>query len=70
MRLKLLAGILDGDGHLSHNGFEVCTKFSSLSKDLEFLVRSLGLNFYQSIKKVRIDTLAKAKKPPITKKGI
>ena len=43
-RLALLAGILDGDGHLHHNGFDVVLKQNQLSKDLIMLVRSLGLS--------------------------
>lgn len=62
MRLRLLAGILDGDGNLRKNCFEIITKFPSLSRDLEYITRSLGLCFSVSSKAVRIDILSKARK--------
>lgn len=43
-RLELLAGILDGDGHVSSNGFDIVLKQNQLAKDLILLVRSLGLS--------------------------
>lgn len=43
-RLELLAGILDGDGHVSNNGFDIILKQNQLAKDLILLVRSLGLS--------------------------
>ena len=43
-RLELLAGILDGDGHVSNNGFDIVLKQNQLAKDLILLVRSLGLS--------------------------
>lgn len=43
IRLNILAGILDGDGHLTHNGYEVVQKKTQLAEDLVLLVRSLGL---------------------------
>lgn len=42
-RLTLLAGILDGDGHINNNGFELTLKKNQLAKDLVVLARSLGL---------------------------
>lgn len=41
-RLCLLAGLLDGDGYLSKNGFSISTKFEQLGKDIVYLCRSLG----------------------------
>lgn len=41
-RLRLLAGLLDGDGHLSKNGFSISTKFEQLGKDIIYLCQSLG----------------------------
>ena len=49
-RLDLLAGFLDGDGHLSHNGFELTLKINQLSTDIVTLARGLG--FAVSAKKV------------------
>lgn len=51
-RLRLLAGIIDGDGHLLNNGIEVSTKFSRLRDDILFLCRSLGMAAYYSVKRV------------------
>ena len=51
-RLRLLAGLLDGDGYLHHNYFEICTKFHTLSDDILYVSRSLGLAAYMRIKKV------------------
>lgn len=44
-RLKLLAGLLDGDGYKKSDGccFSISTKWESLGKGIVYLVRSLGL---------------------------
>lgn len=44
-RLRLLAGLLDGDGYKKKDGccFSISTKWESLGKGIVFLVRSLGL---------------------------
>jgi superfamily II DNA or RNA helicase len=53
-RLELLAGLLDGDGHL-HNGFyEITTKYDSLNRDILFLARSLGFAAYSRRKTATI----------------
>lgn len=49
-RLKLLAGLLDGDGHLHHNLYEIITKYENLKDDILFLCRSLGFAAYFSYK--------------------
>lgn len=41
-RLKLLAGIIDSDGHYSHKGYEITLKSEQLMDDLIYLCRSLG----------------------------
>ena len=51
-RLRLLAGLLDGDGYLGNNLFEICTKFKTLYIDIFFLARSLGFAAYMHIKVV------------------
>jgi replicative DNA helicase len=53
-RLELLAVLLDTDGHVSHNGYEICTKFNSLKEDILFLCRSLGFAAYASDKLVKL----------------
>ena len=50
-RLKLLAGLIDSDGHLSSNGgYEFSQKSEKLMEDVIFLCRSLGFSCYKSIK--------------------
>jgi hypothetical protein len=49
-RLKLLAGIIDTDGHNHHKYFEIITKYKSFANDLLFLSRSLGFAAYVSEK--------------------
>jgi superfamily II DNA or RNA helicase len=41
-RLKLLAGLIDTDGYLHHNGYEIFTVSEQLHKDIVYLCRSLG----------------------------
>lgn len=45
-RLELLAGIVDGDGYLHHNHFEIVTKYEKLRDGILFLARSVGLAAY------------------------
>ena len=45
-RLELLAGILDTDGYLNHNYFDLVVKQRQLAEDIAFLARSLGLAAY------------------------
>jgi superfamily II DNA or RNA helicase len=48
IRLQVLAGILDGDGHYSGKCFTVTTKYLSLCNDILYLCRSLGFAAYFS----------------------
>jgi superfamily II DNA or RNA helicase len=41
-RLSLLAGLLDTDGHLAHNGYDWISASRRLADDMVFLCRSLG----------------------------
>lgn len=41
-RLELLAGLIDTDGYLSGNGYEIATKYEMLKDGIAFLARSLG----------------------------
>ena len=54
-RFKLLAGIIDSDGHkvLKNNAYEITFKQESLIKDVQFLARSLGLRATYSEKYVK-----------------
>ena len=47
-RRELLAGLLDTDGYLSHNGYDLVFKQRDLAHDTAFLARSLGLAAYVS----------------------
>lgn len=51
-RLKLLAGIIDSDGHLFGNCYEICqsNKHERLLDDIIYLCRSLGFSCYKSRK--------------------
>jgi hypothetical protein len=46
VRLRLLAGIIDTDGHMAGNDFEVIQKRERLANDIAFVARSLGLAAY------------------------
>lgn len=52
-RLKLLAGIIDSDGHYSRGMFEISQsiKHEKLIDDIIYLARSLGFACYKNIKK-------------------
>ncbi len=41
-RLKILAGLLDTDGHYHHGFYEISTKYEQLKDDICFLAGSLG----------------------------
>jgi Type III restriction enzyme, res subunit/Hom_end-associated Hint len=51
-RLKILAGLLDTDGHLCNNGFDYITKSTQLGKDVAFIARSLGFLVNEGIKTI------------------
>lgn len=42
IRLQVLAGLLDTDGYLYNNCYEIITKYLQLANDIEFLAGSLG----------------------------
>jgi len=48
-RLRLLAGLIDTDGHNTRSNYELITKSERLAKDILFLIYSLG--FRGSVKK-------------------
>ena len=43
IRLQLLAGIIDGDGYLNHNSYEITQKRKDLTEQIQYLANSLGL---------------------------
>lgn len=59
-RLKLLAGIIDTDGHYSKKMYEIVQKNNKLSEDIVYLCRSLG--FHCTIKKSKKYCLYKGEK--------
>jgi dTMP kinase len=46
VRLQLLAGLIDSDGCLSHNGYDIVLKREILAQDVAFVARSLGFATY------------------------
>lgn len=48
VRLALLAGIIDADGHLSNGCYELCCKETQLADDYLWLIRSLGFAAYKT----------------------
>jgi hypothetical protein len=52
VRLQLLAGLIDTDGYLSDNCFEIATKWIGMRDDILFLCRSLGFSVSHRIKYV------------------
>lgn len=54
MRERLLAGLVDTDGHISNGCCEIISVFPKLAEDIAFLARSLGLAAYISDKEVQL----------------
>lgn len=52
-RLKLLAGLIDTDGYLNYNNYEIVSAYKQLAIDIVYLCRSLGYSTNMSIKKVK-----------------
>lgn len=50
VRLELLAGLLDTDGHLVNGCYEIAQKNETLAQQILFIARSLGLAAYSKIK--------------------
>lgn len=57
VRLQILAGLLDSDGHLHDNCYEIITKYDKLNEDILYLARSLGLAAYSTIKIGKIKSI-------------
>lgn len=47
VRLQVLAGLIDTDGHLLKNEFDIVQKNETLANDIVFLARSLGFACYK-----------------------
>jgi len=65
IRLEILAGLLDSDGHLVDNCYTIIQKNETLLDDIVFLARSLG---FASTKRKCVKTCTNAKNGP--KQGI
>ena len=48
IRLELLAGIIDSDGSLTHNAYDIIQKNEKLLDDIIYLARSLGFAAYKT----------------------
>jgi hypothetical protein len=59
-RLELLAGILDTDGYLGDNCYEISQKSVTLANDIAFLARSVGLKVTQTVTTVNKGHYTKA----------
>lgn len=59
IRLKVLAGLLDSDGYLHENCYEIFQKVKILAEDILYLARSLGFCSY--IKKTKKSCIYKEK---------
>lgn len=59
IRLKVLAGLLDSDGYLRENCYEISQKVKILAEDILYLARSLGFCAY--IKKTKKSCIYKEK---------
>jgi len=59
VRIDFLAGLLDSDGHLDESGcgYEITTKYKTLSDQILFLCRSLGFAAYKKEKVGKISSL-------------
>ena len=58
-RLKILAGILDTEGHLCKNEFSYVSKSKQLAKDVQFICKSLGFRAIFSKKIKSCQTIKK-----------
>lgn len=54
VRLELLAGLLDTDGHQERNGYEIIQKSETLAKQIKFIADTLGFRTSISTKKAKI----------------
>lgn len=63
VRLQVLAGLLDADGHLAGNCFEIVQKNKTLANDIVYIARSLGFAAYM---KTCEKTCTNGKKGPVT----
>jgi superfamily II DNA or RNA helicase len=61
VRLQLLAGLIDTDGHLNRDVYEITAKSDTLADDILFLCRSLGFAAYKTVKNVTLKGWAESR---------
>ena len=54
VRLELLAGLIDSDGHLHHGGYTITQKNNALAHQIKYLADSLGFRTHIASKKATI----------------
>ena len=54
VRLDLLAGLLDTDGHMDRNGYEITQKDKTIAKQIKFIADTLGFKTSIKEKKAKI----------------
>lgn len=57
VRMHMLAGLLDTDGHMLNSMYEITTKYGGLKDDILYLTRSLGFAAYATVKVGKIASL-------------
>lgn len=55
VRLEVLAGLLDTDGHLDRNGYEITQNNEELARQIKFIADTLGFRTSISIKRAKIN---------------
>ncbi|MFN7491974.1 MAG: LAGLIDADG family homing endonuclease [Cyclobacteriaceae bacterium] len=58
VRLELLAGFIDTDGHIRHNVYEAFQKSQRVANDICWLANSLGFRSYVKIRTKRIKSIS------------
>jgi len=61
IRLGILAGLIDSEGHYSCNGYDIIMKSKEIIDDIVFIARSLGFSAYAKPCKKKWDCIAKGK---------
>lgn len=62
-RLKLLAGLIDSDGHNARNTYDFIFKSEKLADDIIFVARSLGFKAHKKQCKKHVQTVVKDQSP-------
>ena len=68
-RIELLSGLIDTDGYLGNNYYEITTVSCRLADDIAFVARSLGLAAYIGVGDATLDGVFVSKKYRVTISG-